>query len=143
MTIQSAVNQMLGSTTIAAGLYAHSPAGKKAAEIRDLKRKEKAENIKADVETEQAELRGEDAVVPYAERSKNIADIRKRRFELSPSEDTYKEYRSAQEEVDFATHALETEAATLETRAKILEAQREIRTSGWQAIRDKYKGGQQ
>ena len=36
MAIQQAVNQLLGQATIAAGLYAHSPAGKRKFRLKDL-----------------------------------------------------------------------------------------------------------
>ena len=36
MAIQQAVNQLLGQATIAAGLYAHSPAGKRKFKLKDL-----------------------------------------------------------------------------------------------------------
>ena len=38
MGIQQNINQLLGSATVAAGLWAHSPGGKKYAETRQLKK---------------------------------------------------------------------------------------------------------
>lgn len=129
MTIQNAVNQMLGSATIAAGLYAHSPAGKAAAKGRELKQKEKAENIKADIETGIAEeSENPNAVTEvYASRARNIANIRKEQFENQPSEEGYRQYLAAKKEAETFNpepSAVTEGASRAESRAETLSRQR-------------------
>ena len=103
MSIQQAFNNMLMSAQVATGFYAHSPAGKKQAEIRQVKQAIKAENIKADVETATHEAdEGIAFEKAYASRTQNIANLKQRLFELNPTEKSYQSYLKAVEEKEQA-----------------------------------------
>lgn len=129
MSIQQSLNQALYTTTIAAGLYTHSPQGIKAEKIRNLEKQEKLVDTKTEMEQElfaqdaktQEEfaqgksLRQEKA---YAKRSSEIANIRKKLYETDPSEKRLASYLKAIEEKRFSKQALKDTYALIEEYKK-------------------------
>lgn len=117
MSIQQAFNNILMSAQIGAGLYAHSPAGQTTAEIRKVKKAIKAENIKADIETEIHEDADDGFLEKtYASRTQNIANLKQRLFELNPTEKGYQNYLKAIKEKQFAQEAYNQRKELLKSR---------------------------
>lgn len=122
MTIQNAVNQILGSATIGAGLYAHSPTGKAKAETRDLtKAYEAAETHRKEWEEP---LAGEEAIAETFTRKQ--AERAQRLYELNPTEANYE--RAAEDARALANiqedYAVKKGAKRAESRAANLSRQR-------------------
>lgn len=100
MSIQQSINQMLALAAGGAGLYAHSPAGQKAAEIKNLEReRDVLEKIIDRGENTQTELG-------------RSADIAERLFQLDPTDkrsETAIEARGKWESHPAAKKAIEKE----------------------------------
>lgn len=107
MSIQQSFNQMLYSGTVAAGLYAHSPQGQKAAKIRGLKQEEAALKKKADIEMEEAayipdpKQSGDATDRIYRKYTKDVANLKAKRYKLDPTEKAYQSYVSAVDEARY------------------------------------------
>lgn len=122
MTIQNAVNQILGSATIGAGLYAHSPTGKAKTETRELtKAYEAAETHRKEWEEP---LDGEEAIAETFTRKQ--AERAQRLYELNPTEANYE--RAATEAKALANiqedYVVKKGAKRTENRAANLSRQR-------------------
>lgn len=145
MAIQQAVNQLLGQATIAAGLYAHSPSGKRAFELRDIKKKQK---ILTEKEDALVEFAGSDE---FAEATKDLTldqvdnilettlkgkeldeqlkELSKRREEIDP--DYFKQQADKREQTaiikakHMASTAKKDEEKQLKAEAKAAEQQRQ------------------
>lgn len=105
MSIQQAMNNMLFSAQIGAGLYAQSPAVKNKTKIKEKETAIRAENRKADLETEA--LAGEvgknkNFEKSYYARTKRIAKLHEEMFELNPTEKRYQSYLNAVKEKEEA-----------------------------------------
>ena len=103
MSIQQAFNNMLMSAQVATGFYAHSPEGKKRAEVRQTKKAIRAAEGKADIAA--AALEADEGIAfekEYTFRTKDIANLKQHLFELTPTEKSYQSYLKAVKEKEFA-----------------------------------------
>lgn len=110
MSIQQAMNSMLFSAQVGAGLYAHSPAGQKQAKLQNLETQEKKLNKTLAIETEAAEL-DETLTGPiekvYYEGTKKLENLARERYGLDPSEKGYKNLLDRISEKQYAKQAWE------------------------------------
>lgn len=100
MSIQQSFNQMLYSGTIAAGLVAHSPAGQKAAKIRDLKQQEAALQQQYDIESSETEFHPDPDVNLRVHKkfTKELANLKAQQYKLNPTKKAYNSYVKAVDE---------------------------------------------
>ena len=135
-SIQQSFNQILMSAQIGAGLYAHSPAGKEAAELRKLKRDmPKIEK--------QIELTGENVSAEPSESDKHFTEAfkagkeqSKRLFELRPTEKNLKEYKEMSETLEEWEKTL---MESQEKRQKTLANQKKENKMRRSIILDQYE----
>lgn len=135
-SIQQSFNQILMSAQIGAGLYAHSPVGKEAAEVRKLKRDmPKIEK--------QIELTGEKVGAEPSESDKHFTEAfkagkeqSKRLFELRPTEKNLKEYKEMSEALEYWE---ETLMDSQEKRQKTLANQKQENKMRRSIILDQYE----
>ena len=76
-SIQQSLNQMLMSAQLGAGFYAHSPAGKRMAQVRDIETEQK-------VLTERALVEGEGDISP--KNYKKLGELEEKKFDLTGKE---------------------------------------------------------
>lgn len=132
MSIQQSVNQLIGLAATASALYAHSPAGQKAAHIKDLKAKEQvlteqlttAEKQRAAEETAlggRTDVAGTKGVVGAETEAKvysELLDVFEERFDLDPTEENLKK-------ITDATIRAEGSAAAAEAKRKAYQTTQE------------------
>lgn len=100
MNIQQAFNQILTTGTIAAGIYAHSPAGQTAAQKRTLKKEEEALQKQYKVESEEAKYASSETQTKVNKKFANrMATLKAEQYKIDPSEAAYESYLSS---VDIA-----------------------------------------
>lgn len=134
MNIQQSINQMLYTGTVAAGLYAHSPAGKEAADIRA-----KAQGVtKAAANTSKAlgaaikneQVTGQDLnksifETPVGEQLTDFGaqEVQKRKelFEADPSDKNYKAYQKAKKGMEALLRSKKRHLEDKELRKKLVE----------------------
>lgn len=101
-SIQQSVNQALTSAQIGAGLYAHTPMGRKMAALQELKREEKDINKRIEIEgktLEYADAKTDRVFDDYTRHLEGLAKIGKKRYKLDPSEAAYESMTKREEEV--------------------------------------------
>lgn len=132
-SIQQSFNQMLMSAQIGAGLYAHSPAGQEAAEVRKLQRTEP--KIQKQIELAGEKIGPESSAESekaFTEVFKTSVQQSKRLFELRPTEKNLAEYQQMSEALEEWESTLKSsqekrqqtlgdQKAALETRIKLLQ----------------------
>lgn len=125
MSIQQAMNNMLFSAQVGAGLYAQSPAAKTQAKIKGKEKAIEAEKIKADVETG-AHEGDENATFEktYFARTKKIAKLEEEMFELNPTEKRYQSYLTAVKEKEQAKTAYKDRVKFLKEQKKEQEKEK-------------------
>lgn len=87
MGIQSSINQSINTATLAAGLYSQSPAGKKAAELRQIKRQEDVLGRMESTIESQVKPGSPDA--PIERFYDTAVGTAQRKFELEPSKENW------------------------------------------------------
>ena len=146
-TIQSLLNQAIGTAGVMAGLYAHSPEGQRKAKIKELTSAyetiDKAQSI-ADEPVNETEIEVAEQI------GKKKTRLAEQLFELSGSEQHYQQYREAVSadptrqftEAGNAALAREKAARRAEERAAQIERQREnmVRLREIQQQRNTYGG---
>lgn len=104
-SIQQSLNQTLASTQFAAGLYAHTPMGKKAATLQELKREEKDINKRVEIEGKLLDEHGPESketqriFKDYTRHLKGLARIGQERYKIDPSEAAYESMVKRQEDL--------------------------------------------
>lgn len=138
MNIQKAINQMLVTGTVGAGLYANSTAGKLASErksvnlgiISNLAQRE-AMQIPSEGEIP------EEVSEPYKQNLQEGKDLASRAFELDPTKENYdkllaegkagKDFEARlKKDLEERTETLRAQKEALEMRKKLLEATPEV-----------------
>lgn len=151
MAIQEAVNQLLGQAAMAGAFYAHSPSGKRAFELKDIKKKQKILTEKEDALTEFAgsdefakateDLTLEqvdnilDTTLKGKELDEQLKELSKRREEIDP--DYFKQQADKREEAAIikAKHMASTAKKDEEKQLKAKEAAAEQqRQEEWSAL---------
>ena len=135
-SIQQSINQMLSSSQLAAGLYAHTPMGKQKAEINEIKRKlPKAEQARE--QQVEANLSSSAAEEAYKENLSLEEKLQKRLYELQPTEENYlgmiaeiegrEEYENAVlQSMTKRQETLTNQQEALKIRRQLLEGSPEI-----------------
>lgn len=106
-SIQQAMNQMLATAGVGAGLYAHSPEGQERAHFKQLGKEEKGLRLQSDTLSEALEVAETAAEAKKVEKAiakteASIADVREKRFKLKPSEKALRSYEEQVQNVrDF------------------------------------------
>lgn len=131
-SIQQSFNQMLMSAQIGAGLYARSPAGQEAAEVRKLQKN--APKIQKQIELTGENVGPEPSASDeaFTEAFKAGTKQSKRLFELRPTEKNLTEYKEMSDTLEEWEDALKSsqekrqqtlanQKAALENRKKLLE----------------------
>ena len=90
MSIQQALNNMLFTAQVGAGLYAHSPAGKEKTEYRQL---EKAYQKTEGTYSQWAEPTTEEEIEIYEDKAQVQADIAAKMYSIRPTLENYKRYK--------------------------------------------------
>ena len=128
-SIQQSFNQMLSSAQFATGLYAHSPAGKKQAEISEIKRNlPKVEQARA--QQSEADLPGKAAEEAYKENLALGEKLSKRLYELQPTEENYRgmiaEAEGREEYEDIILQSVAKRQKTLTEQQEALKIRRQL-----------------
>ena len=101
MNIQQSLNQALFQGQIAAGLYAHSPAGKEQAEISRIKKN--MPRIQKQIELAGGAVSPESSAATdkaFTEAFQQGTEQSKRLYELAPSKKTFKQYNEMAETLE-------------------------------------------
>lgn len=133
--IQSSVNSLVNTATVAAGLYSVSPAGKRAAETQNIRAQEKGlEKARTSISANE-KLSPEQRAAATEEIAQKQADLAERKFYNQPSEKTATNYGRRNE---FVAEAVTDELPEFGTSP---QEQAEIRAkqSADNAIRAKTK----
>lgn len=129
-SIQQSFNQMLMSAQIGAGLYARSPAGQEAAEVRKLQKN--APKIQKQIELTGEKVGPESSASDeaFTEAFKAGTKQSKRLFELRPTEENLAEYKETADVLEEWEDALkssqEKRQKTLADQKKALENRKKL-----------------
>lgn len=135
MSIQQAMNNMLFSAQVGAGLYAHSPAGKKQAEIRQLKADyEKTDKTYSDWgEPQEGEEHVSDIIVKQqTERAERLAALDPTKENIARASEMRSQYETQEVEDVFksaeakALESLSSRINSLTERLKSFEERKSI-----------------
>lgn len=110
--IQQSLNQMLYTGTIAAGLYSHSPMGKKMAQVRDIGTEQK-------VLTKKALTEGEGEISP--ENYEKLGELEEKKFNLTGREKYFNKAINYYEKQIEAEESLKRRTAEKSNQQKGLE----------------------
>lgn len=122
MSIQQSLNQALYTSTIAAGLYTHSPQGKERAQLKNLEKRDEA--IAKQLNVVDTKVGPEESVADpiYGKAFQEQVDIARQKYELRPNEESFKEYAELKESYEEWEQALKH---SQEKRLKELRGQKE------------------
>lgn len=100
-SIQQSLNQALYTGTIAAGLYAHSPMGKRMSQLKDLSKREKIINKQIEVEGKEEFIGSEWPTIAknYGRQLEELTNIAEQRYKLDPTEKAFKSLLARQKEL--------------------------------------------
>lgn len=121
-SIQQSLNQTLASTQFAAGLYAHTPAAKSKEEWKNLEKRDVAVQKQLDIVEPKVGAEPSEADPIYTKAFKEQTDIARRKYELKPTEESYKEYTELKEASEEWEKALQ---ASEQKRIEALTSQKE------------------
>jgi len=121
-SIQQSLNQMLMSAQLGAGLYAHTPAAKSKAEWKNLEKRDEAVQKQLDIVEPKVGVEPSEADPVYTKAFKEQTDIARQKYELKPTEESYKEYTDLKQSFEEWESALQE---SQQKRADALTSQKE------------------